>query len=796
MRRTALTLLTLLTIGASGACGQAIPVLQSRFTGGEISPLASARIDAERYYQSASVLENLVAIPQGPVVRRPGTRFVAATDANQVGRLIPFRYSSDDSYVLEFTDSAMRVFRDHGLVTNDDDSIYELATPFDANELASLQVWQSADTCFLVDGTDWPQKLVRVDHNDWTIADAAIEDGPFLTENLTATTIAADAVSGEDVGLVASEALWQSGHVGSVWRLRDLVSTQTTSGTLTAADQYSDSLACQAGGSFQWKLLGAFVGTVALQMSSDDGASWSPYTIVSSTSVITTTDGEVFSNDTGGDVLLRVYCTEYTSGVCPYSLWVHAYMHTGVVRITSITDPCNAVCDVVRALASTDATVRWSEGAWSGVRGYPRAIASYGDRLVLASTTHQPVTIWFSATGEYESFDSAAGDAADSFGYTLARSEQDPILWLTGQRSRGLISGTSGAVFEIEPFDSASGIRPDNPPTVSNTLAVPCASLPPILADNILLVAQRGGRKIREVLYSYDADALVAPDLTLFAEHVTLPSLESGASGGVVQMAWTNQPYTLLWCVRADGELLSLTYDRNYQIASWSRHTIGGSGVVESLCSIPGAEEDELWLIVRRTVGAQTVRYVEYMAPWNFGGSTEDAYYVDGGLSYDGAPATTFSGLGHMTGQTAAILADGGTIADQTVTAGAVTLDHEASVVHVGWAYTSTLTTVRYDVAGEAGVSWHRPKAIGKVVVDFFETLGATVGPNAGTQIAPDWQSAGGGLLYVGVPQLFTGDREISLPKSFSTSAASVTIVQAHPLPMTVRALVALVEIR
>jgi len=767
--------------------GQTVPVMQSNFTGGELSPLAVARVDAERYWTSAATMENLIAVPQGPAVRRPGTRFVAATDSNNVARLMGFRYSSDDVYVLEFTDNLMRVYREHGLVLNDDDSIYELATPFDANEITDLQWWQSADTAYIVSGTDWPQKLVRTDHNDWSIGDAEIEDGPFLSENLTATTIAADATTGADVNLVASAAVWSAGHVGSYWKIRDLVGIQTVSATFDDVNDATTALTCQSGGNFQWSVSGSFVGTIDLQISYDEGSTWTAYATMVSTSVASTTD-EVYDNDTGQDVQVRAFCTADTSGSASVRVWVHAYMHTGVVQITAVADANHATADVVRDLASTDATVRWSEGAWSGVRGYPRAIASYSDRLVLASTNHQPLTIWFSATAEYESFDAAAGDDADSFGYTLGRAQQDPILWLTAQRRRGLIAGTTGSILEIEPSDSAAGIRPSNPPTISNTLAIAAADLSPVVADNILLVLQRGGKKIREVLYSYDADSLVAPELTLFSEHVT--------GSGVAEMAWANQPYPILWCVRSDGSLASCTYDRNFQTVSWSRHTLGGSGVVESICTVPGTTEDELWLSVRRTIGGSTVRYVEYMAPWDFGSDPNDVYYVDCGLTYDSAAATTFTNLDHLEGQTLAVCADGAAADDEMVASGSVTLDHAASVVHAGLPYTSTLTTVRYDLPGQQGATWHRRKAIGQVTVSFYQTLGAKIGPTAALAQAIDWQAGSAGVLTGGAVALYSGDKDLSLSKSFATDAASVTIVQAEPLPMTVRAIVAIVEIR
>lgn len=763
-----------------------LPLMQSSFAGGELSPLAAARVDSERYYTSAACVENLVPIPQGPLVRRPGTRFVAATDANQPGRLVRFQFSRDDVYTLEFTPDTMRVMRSHGLVTQDDGTIYTLATPFDANEIDQLQTLQNADTMYLVDGSDWPQKLVRTDHNDWSLTDLAIDDGPFLSENLTDTTLAASATTGTDVNLVASTPLFSAGHVGSLWQMRDLVKIQSTSGTMTHVDANSVVIPCQAGNNFQWSIKGSWVGTVELQMSYDGGTTWTAYTMLTSTASAST-DEAVLDNDSGRDVLLRIWCTEYTSGTISYSLWAHAYMHVGVVRVTGYVDPCHVTCDVVRDLAATDPTVRWSEGAWSGLRGYPRAVASYNDRLVLASTTSKPLTIWFSATGEYETFDPGAGDDADAFGYLLGRAEQDPILWLQGQRARGLLIGTSGSLFEVQPYDGSDGITPSNPPTIVQTLGVPCSDNPPAVADNILLVLQRNGRKLREVLYSYDADSLVAPDLTLFSEHVT--------TGGIRRMDWMGEPYTILWAARDDGQLVSLTYDRNFSVCAWARHQLGGDGAVEDVCVVPASGVDEVWLIVRRTVDGRVVRYIEYLPAWDFGDDLEDAYYVDCGLTYEGPDATTFSGLEHLEGLSVVALADGSTVSARTVAGGAVSLDHPAGVVHLGLPYVSTLTTVRYDVAGDQGVTWHRQKAVRAITLSVADTFGLVAGVDPNALGAFTWPGAGEGLLTAGPSPLYTGDLSIRPAATPGTDAARVTVVQSLPLPATIRALVALVEV-
>jgi hypothetical protein len=116
-------------------------------------------------------------------------------------------------------------------------------------------------------------------------------------------------------------------------------------------------------------------------------------------------------------------------------------------------------------------------------------------------------------------------------------------------------------------------------------------------------------------------------------------------------------------------------------------------------------------------------------------------------------------------------------------------------VVHAGLGYTSTLATVRYDAAGEQGVTWDRPKGISRVTVSFYRTLGAQVGPDLGHLVEPPWQLAGT-PIYEGMPALFTGDRELTLATTFRTDGAQLVLRQAQPLPLTVRALCAQVVLR
>ena len=85
------------------------------FNSGQVSPLMEARVDFAKYSSSCRTVENMLVTVHGSAQRRPGTRYVATTKSSNEAKLIPFTVSTDDSYVLEFTNGFLRFYRDDGL---------------------------------------------------------------------------------------------------------------------------------------------------------------------------------------------------------------------------------------------------------------------------------------------------------------------------------------------------------------------------------------------------------------------------------------------------------------------------------------------------------------------------------------------------------------------------------------------------------------------------------------------------------------------------------------------------------
>jgi hypothetical protein len=308
----------------------------------------------------------------------------------------------------------------------------------------------------------------------------------------------------------------------------------------------------------------------------------------------------------------------------------------------------------------------------------------------------------------------------------------------------------------------------------------------PVRVGYSVLMTQASGRKVKEVSYNFQQNGYVTADLTALAEHVTRT--------GIQQTVWHREPYVAMWAVRTDGQLLGFTFNREQDVVGWHRHILGGAfstgnAVVESVCVIPSPDRDhdELWLIVKRTINGTTKRYVEYLeSEYADGDLQADAFYVDCGATYSGAPATTISGLSYLEGQTVQVLADGAAHPDRVVTSGAITLQLSASKVQVGLGYVSTLQTNRINAGAADGTAQGKTKRINKMVLRFYNTLGAKAGPDENNLDELNFRT--GSDLMDQPPPLFTGDKLMEWPSGYDFDGY-IMVRQEQPLPMTVVAI-------
>jgi hypothetical protein len=316
----------------------------------------------------------------------------------------------------------------------------------------------------------------------------------------------------------------------------------------------------------------------------------------------------------------------------------------GYVRITAITNPSTATGTVVGQLRNTSATAIWAEGSWSDVRGWPARVTFHQKRLCLARTNAQPQNIWASKSFVYENFALDGGAADDALDIPLASTESNEINWLVS--GDNLIAGTYGGDFIIRSTNDG----PLTPETTSASKQSSWGSEPiqPKRVGNFFYYAQRFGQKLRELFYIWDLNSYKSIDKTILSPHI--------AGDGFKDIAYQQTPDTILWLVKEDGTIATLTREIDQEVQGWSRQIT--DGYYESVASIPSRDEphDEIWVVVRRNINGSDVRYIERFKSMIVPDRQDQCFYVHSGLSYDAFLQTTLG-----TASTISLSATGGT---------------------------------------------------------------------------------------------------------------------------------------
>jgi len=466
-------------------------------------------------------------------------------------------------------------------------------------------------------------------------------------------------------------------------------------------------------------------------------------------------------------------------------MYLYVYEYTGdppaatnkvLLKIKTVTDATHGTVEAIPAFGQqveiipTDPTTYWAEGSFNAVYGYPRLVTFYEDRLVFASSTDFPQRIWLSCTGDYYNFLYGTNDS-DAIARSINVDQVNQIVWL--KSAKKLQYGTVGGEGHLSSGGSEA-VSPTKISTLMESRYGSPAEVDPVLINDETVFLQRPGKTLRRYSYNYESDSFSGENLSILAEHLTMNT-------NITQIAYQQTPYGIIWCVTSDGRLLGLTYVPEHKVAAWHKHTTDGE--FESVATIPGETDDEVWAVVKRTIGESTYRFVERLDPFFTDSDTEDAFFVDSGLTYDGEATTSISGLDHLIGKEVAIVGDGGVIASQTVSAqGGITLPYEASVVHVGLPYTSSMATVPPMLLSNDGRVIGKKKRIVKALLKFYMTHGAQVSGDGVTFDTVHFP------LVSNQVTLFTGDKEVTPPGGFDLEG-KIYVRQTLPLPMTLLAI-------
>ena len=737
----------------------------TNFTAGELSPRLDGRTDVAKYFNGCKMLQNFVVHPHGGASRRPGTIFVreVKNSAHNV-RLIPFEFNVTQTYILEFGDQYFRVHKDGGTVVSSGSPV-EVATPYAHTDLAKLKFTQSADVMYLVHPDYAPRKITRTSHTAWTITEVDLLRGPMADDNTTTTTLLANGRTGS-VTITASASTFTSSDVGRLVRLHEGFAKITNFSSATSV-----TATVQENADGRTELMPSYTATTISAHEGDPSA-----TGLEHNDRYQDTAGAFVSQ--GFKVGMKVTVSGFTDSNNNEASAIIVKVTDDTLLLAPSSDLTDeAAGDSVTISGDLTASTDFALGAFSTVTGFPSAVAFYEQRLVFASTTQQPQTLFFSVGGSFEDF--AAGvDADDALTYTLGSNQVNIIRYL--QAGRVLLVGTSGGEFVVTSSEDAP-LSPTNA-VVKRQATYGSADIQPVQVANVTLFVQRAKRKLRELVFDLNTDSYQAPDMTILAEHIT--------ETGIKEMSLQQEPDNVVWCVLENGKFVGMTYRREENVIAWHEHLIGGAfgsdafGHVESVATIPGdLNEDDTYLVVKRTIGGATKRYIEYFSSFDFGSDVEDAFFVDSGLTYSGSSATSISGLDHLEGQSVSILANGATHPDKTVSSGAITLDFAVTKAHIGLNYSSTLQTMRIEAGGTEGTAQGKTKRIHEVVLRLFRTVGVKVGSSE-TELDRIPFRSSAQAMTAAIP-LFTGDKEIEFRGGFDTDGF-VVVQQDQPLPLTV----------
>ncbi len=668
--------------------------LQSNFSGGEVSPFLHGRVDSERYKSSVKTCLNFIPTVQGPMIRRPGTEWVWNTKNNGVARLQAFTFSTTQAYMLEFGNNYIRVFKDHANVTFPDKTItaatkanpcvvtavghgysngdsiiienvvgmtqlnnrefivankatdtfelhdtggsnvnstgydtyvsggvaakiFEIVSTFGVNDVFDLKFTQSADVLYIVHPSYKPKKLLRYAHTEWYLRDLDLQDGPYLTAETVTSFSPAILTPGAATGLNV------------------VLDVKDPSIAITGA-------AASSTGAIR---------ILAVAHGLDDGVKVYISSVTGTTEANGTWDiskvdadhfdlrGSTFVHawSSGGAVFPAVFTTTDVGR----AIRMKEGAHWGWATIFSYQSPIQVHIDIVETLVNGNDKEDWRLGTYSATTGYPSAVCFHEDRLFLGGPRGNPQKIDGSVSGDYENFaptdidTSVSPDNAVSFSFNA--NNVNAVKWMTSDE-KGLLTGTESGEWLTRPSSQGEALSPTNINAKQST-SWGSDDLQPVQAGKATIFVQKAGRKVRELNYYYDIDGFRASDMTQLANHMS-PT-------GVAQMTYQKEPQGIVWCVRNDGVLAGMTYDRDADAlrVGWHRHIFGGYGSAaqtDAFCESaqvivsPDTLREDLWLIVQRYVNGHVVRHIEFVTQL-FDETVEqrDAFFVDAGLTYD-----------------------------------------------------------------------------------------------------------------------------------------------------------------
>lgn len=733
--------------------------------------------------------------------------------------------------------------------------LYEPGNSISASILGSQLVVGNYYLIAVVGTTDWT--LVGAPSNTFGVGFIATGTTTGNGQAIALYQCVASHVSGTfaldySSGSWAEQKVWLPEHVGSYWELSYLRDAAYVEYTGVAATGFAagTSATITAFGDWEVRTYGVWSADIAVQASTDGGQTWSQVRQL-------TGRNDRNANIAGTAVKAQLYRIVVSNVSVPPTPGatnprivfecVDAFLF-GIVRITAVQDAWHATAEVITQLTVANAWVSgkqyfandrvgyngvnyialndvtsstpppsdptnwdadgyptpyWSEGAWSGVRGYPRAITAFQQRVWCGFTAFEPQRVWGTQTGDIENWDLGdQSNSTDAVAFDLDAVGDGSGVWLQAQDA--LFAGFVSAEWVIASSDPTQAIGPTSVTAHRQSRWGSNPNIAARVVGDALVFTQRQAFSLRQMLFSIATNKYMSQDLTALSDQIL--------NGGALQIAYQQQGQKngFLWATTANGELVAMTYELDQEIFGWSRHFTGveSGDAFESVAVIPGKEtdNDEVWVVVRRMVGGNSIRYVERLNPVNWYNSSNavpgaagfpadknQAYYVDAGVTYENPSSATFTGLDHLEGRTVAVCYNGQDYGRYVVAGGEVTVDNfeqagtpPNAYAHIGLAFSSTVQPMNLDVDVHTGVTKGIIKKVTGITLSFFDTLACKFTDGSGrTGSTREIIFRDANNPFAETP-LFTGDKQVrDFPGDYGLQIP-VILYTDGPLPLTV----------
>ena len=758
-----------------------IYISQLAFTTGEVSPDVSSRFDLEQYKSALLEAENVVIRPYGAVAKRQGSQYVGQVKySDKPTRLFEFTTNTNNSFMLEFGDKYIRVWN-YGIYTG-----IEVTTPFTSDILFDLNCNQSGDVMFICSGKYPIQTLSRYSDTDWRMSTYKLTEQPYdeintdnghtLTVNGDTITSTKDLFTQDMVGSVIQIAYYvEEVHTKSAGevvekKVKRYMQPQRTEKTYNNINYNVGAYSTDTELSWKFTTHGTWEGTVKLQISNNDGQTWKDYRTYTSKNDYNVTDtGKIEAG-----VRLK-YISDIKGGSVNCDLSIMPFTQYGIVEIKSVTDAKNAKVNVLNGIKEGEPSHQWKLGSWNRGRGYPKLCTFYQDRFVVAATDSKPNYIWFSRTGDYPNFgvEKVEGTITDDSAITLPVINRKMCEIRHLVPANDLIILTSGNEWIVR---GDKTITPTNCNLKTQTQRGALSCEPQFIGNRCVFVQERGGT-VRDMGYSYESDNYTGQDLTLFVKTLVKGHV-------AVTSAYAQDPDSIIYYVRDDGQLNCLTYIPEQKVYGWSHFVTNGKyRYVESVAE---GEQDTIYFVVDRVINNKNVKCIERSIPLY----TEDNsdVFLDCYVKVANSIKTDYINAPHLVGQMVDIVVDGQQMPSREVPpTGVIKLDGKANVITVGLPYTTKIKIPSVEQQINDGTLQGRVATVSRVVLRMYKSFGGKVGRTFDR------------MDDITLPpnELFTGDKPVILPKmgiNYSTDT-SICIKHSDPFPFNLLSITRIVEI-